>query len=57
MTADKEVWIGAGGSYIRIDACRIEPVTPGDMKEKALSWQRQEPGSEVRKPSLPYSTD
>uniref|UniRef100_UPI00339D4A83 type VI secretion system Vgr family protein n=1 Tax=Cupriavidus necator TaxID=106590 RepID=UPI00339D4A83 len=57
LTADKEVWIGAGGSYIRIDACRIEQVTPGDMKEKALSWQRQEPGSEVRKPSLPYSTD
>ncbi|BDB26152.1 type VI secretion system tip protein VgrG [Cupriavidus sp. P-10] len=57
LTADKEVWIGAGGSYIRIDACSIHQVTPGDMNEKAMSWQRQTPGSEIRKPSLPYSTD
>lgn len=57
LTADKEVWIGAGGSYIRIDACCIEQVTPGDMKQKAVSWLRQEPGSAVRKASLPSSTD
>ncbi|AQV94905.1 type IV secretion protein Rhs [Cupriavidus necator] len=57
LSADKEVWIGAGGSFIRIDACRIEQVTPGDMKEKALAWQRQAPGPQVRKTALPYSTD
>ncbi len=35
LTADKEVWIGAGGSYIRITGERIENVTLGDIDEKS----------------------
>ena len=57
LSAAKEVWIGAGGSYIRLDGCRIEQVTPGDIEEKALSWGKAEPGSAVRKSALPYTTD
>ncbi len=57
LSADKEVWIGAGGSYIRLDACSIEKVTPGDMIEKALSWQKALPASAITKASLPYTAD
>lgn len=40
LTAAKEVWIGAGGSYISINANRIENGTPGDILEKCSSWNK-----------------
>ncbi len=45
LTADKEVWIGAGGSYIRITGERIENVTPGDIFEKCASWDKHPPAA------------
>ncbi|MBB5447155.1 MULTISPECIES: type VI secretion system Vgr family protein [unclassified Paraburkholderia] len=41
LTAAKEIWIGAGGSYISINANRIENGTPGDILEKCASWSKQ----------------
>lgn len=38
LAAQKEVWIGAGGSYIRITPEGIENGTPGDIVEKCASW-------------------
>ncbi|WP_158898120.1 type VI secretion system Vgr family protein [Burkholderia sp. L27(2015)] len=38
LTAAKEVWIGAGGSYIRISANGIEYCTPGDIYERCAYW-------------------
>jgi type VI secretion system secreted protein VgrG len=38
LSAAKEVWIGAGGSYIRISGERIENGTPGDILEKCAFW-------------------
>ncbi|MFC0401901.1 type VI secretion system Vgr family protein [Paraburkholderia rhizosphaerae] len=40
LTAYKEIWIGAGGSYIRISANGIENCTPGDILEKCASWNK-----------------
>ncbi len=41
LSAEKEVWIGAGGSYIRIAAERIENCTPGDIREKCATWDKE----------------
>ncbi|WP_211621421.1 DUF2345 domain-containing protein, partial [Paraburkholderia domus] len=41
LSAAKEVWIGAGGSYIRINGNRIENGTPGDIREKGAFWEKQ----------------
>ncbi|OBR48509.1 type VI secretion system Vgr family protein [Paraburkholderia tropica] len=41
MSAEKEVWIGAGGSYIRITADTIENGTGGKILERAASWSKQ----------------
>jgi type VI secretion system secreted protein VgrG len=50
ISAAKEVWIGAGGSYIKINANRIENGTPGDILEKCASWDK--PGaSSMRLPT------
>ncbi|MCX4138477.1 type VI secretion system tip protein VgrG [Paraburkholderia sp. SEWSISQ10-3 4] len=57
LSAKEEVWIGAGGSYLRITPCNITNATPGDYIEKAVSWQRNSPDSQLRKESLPYTTD
>jgi type VI secretion system secreted protein VgrG len=46
LAAKKEVWIGAGGSYIRINANRVENGTPGDILEKCAFWSKQGPVSE-----------
>jgi len=46
LTAAKKVWIGAGGSYIKINSNRIEYGTPGDIYEKCAWWGRQGPASE-----------
>jgi type VI secretion system secreted protein VgrG len=43
LTAAKEVWIGAGGSYIRISGERIENGTPGDILEKCAYWGKRGP--------------
>jgi type VI secretion system secreted protein VgrG len=45
LTAAKEVWIGAGGSYIKINGNRIEYGTPGDIYEKCAWWGQQGPSS------------
>ncbi|OXI65652.1 type VI secretion protein Vgr [Burkholderia sp. AU28863] len=50
ISAAKEIWIGAGGSYIKINANRIENGTPGDILEKCASWDK--PGaSSMRLPA------
>ncbi|RQH02992.1 type VI secretion system Vgr family protein [Paraburkholderia dinghuensis] len=50
LSADKEIWIGAGGSYIRITADKIENGTPGQILEKCASWDK--PGaSSMRLPA------
>ena len=40
LSASKEVWIGADGSYIKITATGIENGTPGDIKEKCAMWDK-----------------
>jgi type VI secretion system secreted protein VgrG len=56
LSAAKEVWIGAGGSYIRINAERIENGTPGDILEKCAYWEKPRAASmRVPLPSLPLS--
>ncbi|SAK98550.1 Rhs element Vgr protein [Caballeronia glebae] len=40
LSAAKEVWIGAGGSYIKINANRIENGTPGDILERCAAWNK-----------------
>lgn len=57
ISAAKELWLGAGGSYIKINANRIENGTPGDILEKCASWDK--PGASsmrVPAPSL-HSAD
>ncbi|WP_414448230.1 type VI secretion system Vgr family protein [Burkholderia sp. 22PA0099] len=55
LTAAKEVWIGAGGSYIKINANRIENGTPGDILEKCASWNKPSAASAQISPTLPTS--
>lgn len=45
LSAEKEIWIGAGGSYIRITAESIENGTSGQILEKCASWDKLEPSS------------
>jgi type VI secretion system secreted protein VgrG len=50
LSAEKEIWIGAGGSYIRITADMIENGTSGQILEKCASWDK--PGaSSMRLPT------
>jgi type VI secretion system secreted protein VgrG len=51
LAANKEVWIGAGGSYIKINACGIHNCTPGDILEKCAHWNKPGPSSMI--PSFP----
>ncbi|WP_254074120.1 type VI secretion system Vgr family protein [Burkholderia sp. S171] len=51
LSAAKEVWIGAGGSYIRINSDRIENGTPGVILEKCAKWDK--PGPVSMQPILP----
>jgi type VI secretion system secreted protein VgrG len=51
LSAAKEVWIGAGGSYIRINSNRIESGTPGVILEKCATWDKHGPAS--MQPVLP----
>ncbi|MBN3839389.1 type VI secretion system Vgr family protein [Burkholderia sp. Ac-20349] len=41
ISADKEIWIGAGGSYIKITPDLIENGTTGQILEKGASWSKQ----------------
>jgi type VI secretion system secreted protein VgrG len=51
ITASKEVWIGAGGSYVQINGSGIVNGSPGPILEKGASWDRPGPDS-VRVPLL-----
>ncbi|NTZ07009.1 type VI secretion system Vgr family protein [Burkholderia metallica] len=60
LTAAKEVWIGAGGSYISIKGGLIENVTTGQILEKCGSWDKSSGASgTIRDPlqATPVSTD
>jgi type VI secretion system secreted protein VgrG len=51
LAAKKEVWIGAGGSYIKINGSQIENGTMGAILERGASWDR--PGPASMQPELP----
>lgn len=51
LSAKNEVWIGAGGSYIRISPNGIENGTPGSILEKCATWNK--PGPTSQQPVLP----
>jgi type VI secretion system secreted protein VgrG len=51
ITASKEVWIGAGGSYIQINGNEIVNGSPGPILEKGASWDV--PGPDSRRMPLP----
>jgi type VI secretion system secreted protein VgrG len=54
VNAAKEIWIGAGGSYIRINAGGIENGTPGSILEKCASWDKLGPSTmTIPMPELP----
>jgi uncharacterized protein involved in type VI secretion and phage assembly len=56
LSADKEVWIGAGGSYIRITGDLIENGTTGQILEKCANWDK--PGAaSMRVPATLASVD
>jgi type VI secretion system secreted protein VgrG len=56
ISAEKEVWIGAGGSYSRYTAEGIVNATPGDIQEKCASWDKP-PATSMKYPAphLPKS--
>ncbi|AIY41481.1 VgrG protein [Collimonas arenae] len=54
LSSQKEVWIGAGGSYIKITPESIENGTPGDILERCAVWNK--PGAASMRmpaPALP----
>lgn len=54
LAATKEIWIGAGGSYIKITPNGIENGTPGDILEKCASWDKPSAVSDkIPMPELP----
>ncbi|SIO64448.1 type VI secretion system Vgr family protein [Paraburkholderia phenazinium] len=55
LSAKNEVWIGAGGSYIQINANHIESGTPGDIYEKCAFWGKQ--GAASMQPTFPIMPD
>ncbi|MEM5448719.1 type VI secretion system Vgr family protein [Paraburkholderia guartelaensis] len=57
ISASKEVWIGSGGSYIKITGSGIENVSPGDILERCAFWNTVEPASETLPlPQFPRTT-
>lgn len=56
LSADKEVWIGAGGSYIKIGPNLIENGTAGQILEKCASWDKPSAASTKLKGALPNAT-
>jgi type VI secretion system secreted protein VgrG len=57
LTAKDEVWIGAGGSYIKINGSRIENGTAGDIIEKCASWDIDSAGGDTRSAALQIAQD
>ncbi|MFL9927514.1 DUF2345 domain-containing protein, partial [Herbaspirillum lusitanum] len=56
LSSTKEVWIGAGGSYLRITPSGIENVTPGDINERCVFWSVTGAGGmNVPLPTFPES--
>jgi type VI secretion system secreted protein VgrG len=51
ITASKEVWIGAGGSYVQINGSGIINGSPGPILEKGATWDV--PGPDSMRVSLP----
>ncbi|WP_233866490.1 type VI secretion system Vgr family protein [Paraburkholderia adhaesiva] len=43
ITAAKEVWLGAGGSFIQINANGIVNGSPGPILERGAKWSKSEP--------------
>jgi type VI secretion system secreted protein VgrG len=56
LSADKEVWIGAGGSYIKIGPNLIENGTAGQILEKCASWDKPSAASSKLKGALPNAS-
>jgi len=57
LSAEKEIWIGTGGSYMRITGNRIENCTLGDVVERCASWDKTGPASmQPMLPLLPKSS-
>jgi type VI secretion system secreted protein VgrG len=50
IEAAREVWIGAGGSYIRIDGSGIINGTPGAILEMCATWGKS--GADSNRPPL-----
>ncbi|PRX16183.1 uncharacterized protein DUF2345, partial [Paraburkholderia sp. BL18I3N2] len=48
ITAAKEVWLGAGGSYIQINGSGIINGSPGPILEKTASWDVPGPDVQLR---------
>jgi type VI secretion system secreted protein VgrG len=56
LSAKDEVWIGAGGSYIKIGPNLIENATAGRILERCDSWDKPGPTSErVPLPVMPVT--
>ncbi|MFL9927185.1 DUF2345 domain-containing protein, partial [Herbaspirillum lusitanum] len=55
LSSTKEVWIGAGGSYIRITASGIENVTLGEIYERCAYWDKVAPAAQQISSVVPHS--
>lgn len=54
ITASKEVWIGAGGSYVQINGSGIINGSPGAILEKGASWDVPGPDTKLEPaPAMP----
>ncbi|PRX22422.1 type VI secretion system secreted protein VgrG [Paraburkholderia sp. BL18I3N2] len=54
LTAAKEIWLGAGGSYIQINGGGIINGSPGAILERGAAWDVPGPDTQrVRVPDLP----
>jgi type VI secretion system secreted protein VgrG len=56
LSASKEVWIGAGGSYIKIGPHLIENGTAGQILEKCASWDKPSAATGTVKGALPNAS-
>jgi type VI secretion system secreted protein VgrG len=52
LNAAKEIWIGAGGSYIQINGSGIINGSPGPILEKGASWDV--PGPDAKLMPMPF---
>ncbi|MEP9325649.1 type VI secretion system Vgr family protein, partial [Paraburkholderia phymatum] len=51
INSAKEVWLGAGGSFIQINGSGIVNGSPGPILEKGAKWSKQ--GADTQHPALP----